>query len=199
MLFHSLERTQDASTPVLTTAEAKTHLRVDHSDEDTYIDALIDAATKFAEEFTGRAILSQEWKASYRNWPTWVCGFKFFELPRPKLISVDSVKYYNLSNVLTTLSDSYYNAEGDYPASVTFTSSFSDPGLSDDRRYPIEIVFTAGYGVTSDDVPEMLVQAIRLMVKHFYEIRMPVLENINATKVPLSALTLLRHYRFRKL
>jgi uncharacterized phiE125 gp8 family phage protein len=79
------------------------------------------------------------------------------------------------------------------------TSTFADPGLTYDRRQAIEIVYTSGYGDASTDVPHVLLEAIRLMTKHFYEIRMPVLENINATKVPLSAMTLLKLYRVRSL
>ena len=38
-----------ATTAILTTAEAKTHLKVDTSADDTYIDNLVSAATESAQ------------------------------------------------------------------------------------------------------------------------------------------------------
>ena len=50
-----------AAQPV-TLAEAKLHLRVDSSDEDALISALIVAATDDAEHLMGRAVLTQRWQ-----------------------------------------------------------------------------------------------------------------------------------------
>ena len=43
-------------TEPVTLAEAKLHLRVEHSDEDAYIGGLISAAREYAESFTNRLI-----------------------------------------------------------------------------------------------------------------------------------------------
>ena len=42
-----------SGTEILTTAEAKTHLRVTHSAEDTYIATLIKVAQQYAEKYCG--------------------------------------------------------------------------------------------------------------------------------------------------
>ena len=57
----SLKLVTAASTYPVTLAEAKLHLRVDSTDEDTLITALITAATEMCEQKTGRAIMQQTW------------------------------------------------------------------------------------------------------------------------------------------
>ena len=49
MLPYSLTRSVDPTSEPLTTADAKTHLRVSGSDEDSYIDILIEIARRQLE------------------------------------------------------------------------------------------------------------------------------------------------------
>ena len=46
----------DVSTEAITTEEAKTHLRVDISDDDTYIDSLVKVAREYCENYTRKAL-----------------------------------------------------------------------------------------------------------------------------------------------
>lgn len=57
----------------VTLEEAKLHLRVDHDDEDTLIDAIIDAAVGHMDGFTGilgRCLMAQTWSQEFET----ACG-----------------------------------------------------------------------------------------------------------------------------
>ena len=49
-----------ATTKILSTAEVKSHLKVDTTADDTYIDNLITAATNSAQEYTNRFFITTE-------------------------------------------------------------------------------------------------------------------------------------------
>ena len=87
----------------LTLAEAKLHLRVDFSDDDALITALIVTARQQAEHRTGRALVSQQWRLGLDQFPD-----DSLELPKPKLVSVQSVTYLDSNGTRQTL------AGGDY-------------------------------------------------------------------------------------
>ena len=53
----------------LTLAEAKSHLRVDHGDEDTLIQSLITSARLHVETLTGRVLMTQSWRLVLDDWP----------------------------------------------------------------------------------------------------------------------------------
>lgn len=84
-----------ATIPVVSTADAKTYLRVDHTDEDDLIDDLVAAATRQLEERTRRAFISQTWQVRAASLTqTNEYGRPGVELPRPPLIGVTAVKYW---------------------------------------------------------------------------------------------------------
>jgi uncharacterized phiE125 gp8 family phage protein len=63
----------------------------------------------------------------------------------------------------------------------------------------IEIAFTAGFGLSADDVPMPIRQAVLLLVAHWYEAREPVRFGEDASTVPLTAASLMQPYREMKL
>ena len=75
-----------ASEP-LDLATAKLHCRVDGSDDDTLITALIVAAREQAEHETGRALVTQTWELVHDAFP------EAFVLRRAPIQSVTSLKY----------------------------------------------------------------------------------------------------------
>ena len=74
---------------VVTLLEAKAHLRVLESDDDAYIQNLIDVAQAQAEEITSRYM--EETATVF--YLTEAKGI--FELPKSPLIAVDSIEYYS--------------------------------------------------------------------------------------------------------
>ena len=95
---HMIKKTTDSSAELISLTEAKAHLRVDHSDDDTYISTLIQVVRQSLEISTLRALgASQTYKAYYQDFPF---SYDYLEVPRPPLVSVSSVKYYDLNDSL---------------------------------------------------------------------------------------------------
>ena len=97
--------------------EAKTHLRVTINLDDDYITFLITQARQYVEMVLRRALLTQQWVLSLKNWP----GRNFYgsqglelnpgqwdrynhiPLPLPPLQSVQSVVYYDTGGNVYTM------------------------------------------------------------------------------------------------
>lgn len=159
------EITAPAAEPI-TTAEAKSHLRVDISDDDTLIGAYIEAARQLVEENTGRSFVDRTYRLDLPLFDTEIV------LPMPPLLSVSSIKYYDTSNSLQTLATTEYDI--DY-AGGRILQAYG--GVYPDIYYrhdAVQITYVAGVGTTSSPagtVPERIKSAIRLLVGDLYENR----------------------------
>lgn len=91
--------TEPAAEPV-STAEAKAHLRVSISDDDTYIGALITAARRMVEAQTNRALITQVWDYYLDRWPVG----DSFPLPFAPLQTVTGVYYTDTDDTTATMS-----------------------------------------------------------------------------------------------
>jgi uncharacterized phiE125 gp8 family phage protein len=161
-----LKRTSaPAATPV-SLAEAKTHLRVLHSADDTYIGTLISAATEHLEGrggILGRALVTQTLEWRFCAFPA--CGA--IKLPLPPLQSVTSVKYIDTAGIEQTMSASDYVVDAEtLVGQVRLAYGKIWPATRDEEN-AVRIVFVAGYGAASE-VPVPLKQAILLLIGHFY-------------------------------
>lgn len=157
--------------PPVSLAEAKAHLRVDFTDDDTLISALVDAATAHIDGHTGilaRALVTQTWRQDFCDWP----GDRVLRLPLAPVASVQSVKYFDSANTEITVSETgnyalLEDARGPY---IKFTSDFAAPALYDERDDRIRVTFVAGYGDPSD-VPAAIRAAVLLIVGDLYKNR----------------------------
>lgn len=176
----------------LTTAEAKTHLRVDASSEDTLIDAYVAAARAFYEDAAWRALITQTWALRLEQWPE---GDSLV-LPKPPLQSVTSVVYTDSDGASHTMSSSDYVVYPQDPGRIWLAYGASWPTATLRPGPSIVITFVAGYG-DADDVPEIDKQAIRLLVGHFYENREEVMAvpGISLAQLPLAARSIIHMRR----
>lgn len=182
-----------AAQPV-TLAEAKLHLRVDSSDEDALISALIVAATDDAEHLMGRAVLTQRWQLTLDAFNAPPPSGQLvapastpdeIALQRPPVTSVVSVKYLQASDgVLTTLAPSEYTlaAASDYTARLVPAWGKSWPATRD-MPEAVQIVFECGYADAAS-VPENIKAWIKLRVGSLYANREQWTTGRNITIAP---------------
>ncbi len=173
--------TAPAAEPV-TLAEAKAHLRVTTTGEDTLITALIVAARRQVENLTRRALISQVWDYKRRAFPGWV-----LELPLPPLISVGSINYLeSAAGANTLLAASEYRVQGvnqHNPGRITPEFSKVWPSTYDVDE-AVTIRFTAGWADAAA-VPEELKVAMKLMLTAWFEHRAEYSpEQITASSMP---------------
>lgn len=158
-----------AAEPV-TLAEAKGHCKVDLTDDDTLITGLIFTARKQAEQRTGRALITQQWEftldAFLSAWrPYCVAPISYparILLPKPKLQSVQSVKYLDENGVQQTL------ANTEYQVVTSELVGYIQPAYG--KSWPscrvqpdsVVVAYTAGYG-TALSTEEQSIKSWMLM------------------------------------
>lgn len=177
----------------VTVAEQKAFMRVDIPDEDAQIAAFITAARRAAESLTGRAFVTQQWKATFDSIPLG----KRIELPVAPVVSVESVSLADDNGVLHALDVAAYQTDIiSEPARITL-HTYSRPPHWRHRINVAEAVFTCGYGADGTSVPEPLKLAVRFMAAHFHENRAAVSDaaNIRFEELPMGVRYLLAPYR----
>jgi uncharacterized phiE125 gp8 family phage protein len=175
----------------VTLAEAKAHLRVDASAEDTLITSLIVTARLNVEAAAGLALVTQGWSYLLDGWPRG----RALELPLRPVQSVAAVRLFDESGASTTLDPATYLLDGaGAPPRLVRQGAlhWPKPGRV---ASGIEIAFTAGFGNAAADVPAPIRQAVLLLVAHWYEHRSPVETGPFSEPVPDMVGELLTPYR----
>ena len=180
-----------ASTAILTTAEAKTHLKVDTTADDTYIDNLISAATESAQIFTNRYFINTTITQHGDTWSDISTLFK------SKVSSITHIKYFDSDNSEQTLATSVWLSDINHqPARIGLKPNQSFPSLAE-RINAVNCKYVVGYGSAASDVPEGIREAVLLIVGNLYENRQEVVVGRIATELPKSAQYLLEQYKIQ--
>ena len=161
----------------LTTADAKAHLRVDHSDDDSLIAANVAAARAHVEARTGTRLYTQTVSFKTDSWDD------LESLPVAPIQSITSVSYVDTGGTTVTLSTDYYEARlfGLEPGlALKFAQSW--PPMQD--RSLVTVVAVVGYGAAGTQPPEVM-HAIKLMVGDMYGHRETV--GSGAVSLPVAA------------
>lgn len=146
---------------------AKAHLRVDVTDDDVLIAALITAAREYCEGFQNRAYITQTWQLWLDAWPA---GGEI-RIPRPPLQSVSSVRYYGADNTEYILEPTDYLVDTkSEPGRITLAYGKNWPSVTLRPANAVCVEFTAGYGSVAT-VPQRVKQVILLLVGHWYDSR----------------------------
>ena len=170
---------------VITVADLKSHLRVDHSDEDTLIEALRDTAIAWIEDYCNTR-LGDVTAVGYLDF------FYNARFPVGPVNSITSVTYTDTSNTTQTLNAANYWFDiKTKSARITFDNA---PDLYDDTFHAVQINMNLGYAEA--DVPQPMLHAIRLLVGHLYENRQQVISGGNVIReLPLGIHALVSPYR----
>lgn len=174
-------------TCALTTAAAKAHLRVDHSDDDTLIGSLAQAAHNMVAQMTGRVLTEEEWTVSV----PYVTGD--LELPLCPVRSLDGVSYYDAAGNSQTLDVAgfWLFAHPDRPL-IRPKPGTAWPALQT-REDALTVTVTAGLAA----VPDELIAAMKLLVGHYYANREAVVVGASVADLPLAVVDLCDLHRSR--
>jgi hypothetical protein len=185
-------------------AEAKAWAKIDSSDADALLVALIAAARESAENYTRRSLLTQTVRLTldlpcsglndalgegvYDLPSTELYGAlpRVIELPKGPVQSVTSVTTYNTANASSVYSSSYYSLNSDGTRLVLTESAVWPSPLR-----PVaacEIVYLAGYGDGASSVPQAVRTALLMHVQRMYDGRV-------FCEMPEGCTRLLRPYR----
>lgn len=190
----ALVRTSAPSVEPVTTAEAKAHCRIDSSDEDSYIDLLIELARDVIEDETSRRLITQTYKWKLNNWPL----ARRLDFPVLPIQSVTSIVYTDREGTSTTFATSNYIVDIDSePARIVLKSGvlWPLPSLSLLEANAIVITFVAGYGDAASDVPERLKHAMKMIISHVFENREETIPTaIRVEELPLGVQRLIRPF-----
>jgi len=149
----------------LSLANAKANLKVEHADEDTLIQAKIDAAYTYLESFLGVILNEATVNEYFDGWP----AVEYFEL-RFKDVSSQVVTYYDTDNAEQTYSTDNYSLDDIHePARIIKNPELTWPDLVV-KKHSVKVAYTAGYASASV-VPARIIEAIQLMVADAYERR----------------------------
>jgi uncharacterized phiE125 gp8 family phage protein len=179
--------TPPAVEPV-TLAEAKAQLRITDTAQDALITGLIIVARKDCENELQRSLITQTWEIARDSFP------EAIELLRGPLQSVVSVKFDDLNGTEQTLDPITYRVD-------TYRLTgwlLPDPDYSwpETRRHvnAVRVRYVAGYGLTAADVPEPILQWIKIRIAQLWEHREQVIAGATVAPVPFVG-TLLDEYR----
>jgi len=168
---------------VITVADLKEHLRVDHSDEDTLITSLRAAAISWVEDYCNTR-LGDVTAVGYLDF------FYNARFPVGPVNSISSVTYTDANGDTQTLpAAKYWYDIKTKSARITFDNV---PQLYDDTFHAVQINMNVGYAEA--DVPEPVLHAIRLLVGHLYENRQQVTRT-KLNELPLGIHSLVSPYR----
>jgi uncharacterized phiE125 gp8 family phage protein len=170
--FRVTVTTQPAAEPI-SLSEAKLFCRVDGSDEDALISALITAARIAVEEQTGYALVTRTLDA----WSDIVPNHRTIDLPFGPVESITHVKSFDEDGdetALTVADDVILDG-----ANSCFAIKSTANTLTSTRSFnAFNVQYIAGYGIASS-VPEWAKQAMYMLIAHWYENR----EAIDADKL----------------
>lgn len=185
--MHAPVRTAAPGSAPVSREEAKAHLRIDHSDDDTLITALVAAATDHLDGWTGilgRAIITQTWRQDFDGF-----GCKL-RLPLHPVASVSSVAYFDAENVSRTLSPDYYELLSDGSGAYVALKADQSWPATKSRAGAVSVTYVAG----EELAPAAIKAAILLMVGHLFENREAVADG-GFGELPLAVSALTAPYR----
>lgn len=151
------------ATEPVSLAEAKAYLRVDDAAEDGLIETLVTSARLHVEATSGRALLTQSWRAVLDAWP----AEREVRLPVTPVAAITAVTAHDEAGTGHALPLDQFEAGPDrllLPASIA-----GMPALR--PRLGIEIDYIAGHGDDPAAVPADLRQALLLLVGTWFEHR----------------------------
>ena len=169
---------------VISTAALKLHCRVDHSDEDSLIESLRLAAIGKVQSMTGKMLdrVSVEF---------YMDGIADVYLPWAPLATVTSVGIKNADGSYSNMTGGYYYDTIANSPTIEFSTY---PSVLSDGFNQVKITGTVGYDASAGETPAALIQAVRLLVEHWYQFRGQG-SVVNVNSIPMGVEALISEHR----
>jgi uncharacterized phiE125 gp8 family phage protein len=193
--YRSLTRATPPAVEPVSVSEAKAHLRVDISDDDSYISTLITAAREWCEQYLDRTLINTQWTMRLDSFPYEI------ELPRPPIATSGTTTAVSLTYTLgddstATLSTTAYRVDRtSTPGVVRQLRAGTWPANLDDYN-AVAVTWWAGYGASGTSVPAAIRHAILMLVGHWYESRSSVLTGSISKEIEFGVKSLLDSQRW---
>ena len=188
---YSLRRTVAPTVEPVLWAEAKLYCRIDDDTEQATVEALIAAARHTVEELTQKQLITATWVRTLDRFPE----THPIDLPRGPLASVASISYTDENGDAQTLAASGYQVDlVNDPGRILPGVDLVWPDTRANALNTVTITYTAGYGATGASVPPPLIQAILMLVSHWFEHREAVALT-QMSEVPFAVQRLVSFYR----
>jgi uncharacterized phiE125 gp8 family phage protein len=160
----------------LTVTEAKNFLKVDSADDDTLIADQIRGSRAWAEEYLQRALITQTWELTLDAFPVvdlMKNPLAEIRLPLGKCQSIISFRYVDedgaTQNMVGASPVEFQQDLNAYGAGVLAPEYGGSWPSIRQVLSPIIVRFTAGYGTTSTEIPEQILDGIRFRLATVYE------------------------------
>jgi len=180
-------------TEPITLSEAKAHLRVEDTNDDTYITTLISVARSACENYLGYMLA--------RNSDV---NFYLDQFPSSSVIVLHGVwqpgtvaiSYYDTDDSVAIWSAVNYSVDQDsQPARIFLNDSSNYPNTSENIPSGINIDMTNAGPADVDEIPKAIYQAMLLVIGRYYENRQDVVTGTQVHEVPKMVGHLLNPYR----
>lgn len=149
-------------------SKVKEYLRVTGTDQDAVISQLINSAVDIIEHETWIVLHSRSF-TMYMDDFTMLTNGRLAPsalIAKYPVTAISSVKYYDTSNSLQTMSASDYST--DIQSNLTRIYFENTYNVYNDRFNAVEIAFTAGYA-DWHDIPDQYVQCLLALVHELYD------------------------------
>jgi uncharacterized phiE125 gp8 family phage protein len=169
-------------------AEAKSFLRVENDDDDVIIGALIAAARNQVEALTRRGLLTQTWRLVLDGWPP-------DGRIKPKfspLSAIAAARVYDEAGTAHTVDPENFVLDAAQNVIAVRSCSLPQPGRA---TAGIEIDVVVGFGDAGSDVPPPLMQALRMLLAHWYDNRGQIAIGASIAVMPPSVNALIASHR----
>ncbi|MCE2993550.1 MAG: head-tail connector protein [Alphaproteobacteria bacterium] len=156
-LLYAYSQVQKPLESPLSLKEAKNFLRIDNDLDDELLTKTISAVTTKFENYTGRALIAQDWEVTYRQ-----INKMSISLP---IKPVKAIKKIELINYYGSVSEfEIHNIVLDTKLGEVF---FKIHPFS----YMVRFLYEAGYGETADAVPDDIKSSLLVHIGFLYENR----------------------------
>ena len=178
------------ATALVNLADAKEWLRVDGTDQDDVITALVTAATEWAEGYTRRAFIDRALDVTFAHFP--FIGLDFY-LPLPNVHDLTALTWVDTAGTAQVYDIADLDVEETFGLLRVKGDAVEDWPQD---AHSVNALYTGGFGVDVTDVPENVITAVKISLAQMFEVRVDQTFGAQASRPQTkSSMSLLNHFR----